>query len=556
MAEEQKERNEEQTDEAMDASFTPIEDEAPEENGAQEANEASGTKEKKGLLERMSDSVNEQKTARQEKKEARARERAEKKAERQAEKQRKKEERRMKWEAGRKKRRRILAIVITVLVLILAAGGAVYYHYVQFFGSHFYKGTTINGIDVSYQTVDDVKKEIEKRVAKYVLTIKTKNGSESLSAKDVGWKYVDDQKIDELLASQEPWTWIVRVSHPETYQVSAGTTYDKAKAESAVATLNCLTKEIVDPVDAVLTESTDGVYEIIPETEGNRVDEERLKTVIYQALDTAEESVDIVKNDCYVHPAVYRNDKQLVGRKNDWNKYLSISITYKFGSDTETVNANDLKQYIRDDGSEVVLSQDWINTLIYRWSRKYDTYSEEYEFTSHDGQVVTVPAGGDYGWSLNREKMIQDLTDAIEQGKSGAREPIWLFRAKGWEHDGLTGTYAEVDRAAQKLYLYQNDRLIMETDVVTGGAGSETTPGIFSVDEKKEEQLLDADSEQTASLWLSFYGNEGLCDAPWRSSFGLPAWQAGGSSGCIEVPKDKMQMIYDTLSEGSAIVIY
>ncbi len=534
-------------EEAVDADFSKIED--PE-------NPETEQEKKPGFFENLA----EKRRARQEERARKKQEKAELKQLKQEQKLRKKEERKARWEAGKKKRRRILFGVIILLVLILIAGGAIYYRYVQFFTTHFYNGTTINGTDVSYQTVEEVKTGIEETVAEYELTIITKDTKEVLTAEDVGWEYVDDRKVDELLAGQDPWTWITHVSNPEYYEISAGTTYDKKKTEAVLKTLECLTGEITEPVDASLVLGEDGTYEITPEVEGNLIDEEKLKETVMKALDRSKNQVNIEDEDCYVHPAVYSDDKQIIKRRDDWNKYLSISISYKFGDRTETVDANTIKGYLRDNGEELVLSTDWINSLVYSWSAKYDSYGAERTFTKHDGTELIIPAGGDYGWSLNRQKMIEDLTQAIENGESGAREPIWLMKAMGWDNNDLTGTYLEVSLEEQKLYLYENQQLILESDIVTGGFGNETLTGIYSIDVKEEEAKLSLEdtNKETGevSYWMAFNGKQGILDAAWRNSFGGTEYQTNGTNGNINVPEDKMQMIYETLEIGSAVVIY
>ncbi len=568
---------EKQQRDAVDASFTQIEEdgsvkEPEKETAGAAASESEPDAEDHahaGPFERLSEQRAEKKAEKErernrknEEKQRKIREKEEQKAAKKQAKIDKKDAKKKKWEAGRKKRRRIFAVVVTILILVLVAGGAVYYHYVQYFRTHFYSGTTVNGTDVSYQTVDSVKKTIEQQVAEYVLTVKSRDAEDTLSAEEIGRKYVDDKKIDALMEEQDSWRWISHLSGSQEYSVSAGTTYDKTKVQEAVAKFSCLNGEITDPVDASLTITSDGTYEIVPETEGNRVDEEKLMKAVYKALDDSKEVLDIEKDDCYVHPNVYQNDEQLIKRCDAWNQYLSISISYKFGDSTETVDANMLKQYIRDNGETVTISTDWINALVYRWSKTYDTYGEAREFTTHDGNVITIPEGGDYGWSLNREAMIQDLTDAIENGESGAREPIWLFKAMGWDNGDITGTYVEISLESQKLYLYQNGQMIQESDIVTGtpGEATETKTGIYSIDDKQEQAVLSTADTQNhtdpVSWWCPFDGNQGIHDASWRSSFGGTVYQINGTNGSVNLAEDQMQKLYETVSVGTAVIVY
>ena len=52
-------------------------------------------------------------------------------------------------------------------------------------------------------------------------------------------------------------------------------------------------------------------------------------------------------------------------------------------------------------------------SLVYAWGSKYDTFGLARQFTTHAGNVITIPAGGDYGWCINKDKTIADVTDAV-----------------------------------------------------------------------------------------------------------------------------------------------
>ena len=99
----------------------------------------------------------------------------------------------------KKKKHKKTAVIVTVVlvcVLLLTAGG-VYCYMAQYYGSHFYTGTVINGTDVSGETVDQVKDYIKKQIAEYSLTIEERDGvTETLSSDDVGWAYADDKKVE------------------------------------------------------------------------------------------------------------------------------------------------------------------------------------------------------------------------------------------------------------------------------------------------------------------------------------------------------------------------
>lgn len=470
----------------------------------------------------------------------------------------------------RRKRRRALRAVLKLLMVLIIIGCAlgagayaIYDHYAVYYATHFYEGTRINGKDVSFRTVDVIKRSIESDVAKYTLTVEEKDGvSETLSAEDVGWHYVDDGKVDAFMASQDAEHWYRHFRKGQDFSLQAGTAYDTEKALAAIRGLNCFRDEYVtDPVDAALIENAEGTYEVSAEIEGNRLDSGKAEAAILAALDGARERVDLTKPDCYQHPSVFRDDENLCRRRDQWNRLLGIHLTYAFGDNYEDIDRAFLAPYITDDGENVTLATDWIPDLVYSWGAKYDTFGVSRYFRTTDGQDIVVP-GGDYGWCINKDETIAALKDQIERAESGVKTVVWLYSAMGWDNGDLTGTYVEVSLARQKLWCYRDYELVVSTDIVTGqpGGDSETVRGVFAVDAKKSPAVLGSMDVQgyasPVSYWCPFNGGQGLHDAPWRGAFGGNIYLTNGSHGCVNIPVDKMEAIYNTVSIGTAVVVY
>ncbi len=469
--------------------------------------------------------------------------------------------------ARRKKRLGTIGLLTTFVVILLAVGGAlfgVYYHYVDYYRTHFYEGTSINGKDVSFKTVDEVKQMIVDGIAEYELRIDEKDGKdEKLTAEELGWHYVDDHKVDTLMEDQDTWHWFSHRIDPLEYNLAAGTDYDREMAKEAISKLKCFTsKDIKAPKDAYLGEQKDGFYAVVPEEEGNELDPEKAEETILKALDEAAESVSLEEPDCYLHPKIFSDNENLCRRRDEWNRLLNIYLAYDFGENGELINGEFLKPYITDDGEHVTLSMDWVEDEVRRWAGKYDTFGLETSFTTHDGSVVTVPEGGDYGWCLDREETAKELREHLENAERGDFVPVWLYKGMGWSNNGLTGTYVEVSISEQHLWCYKDGELVQDADVVTGAPTPEreTIRGIFAIDAKKSPAVLGRMDVQgyssPVSYWCPFNGGQGLHDAPWRGAFGGSIYTSNGSHGCVNVPPDKMQVIYDTVEIGTAVVVY
>jgi hypothetical protein len=461
-----------------------------------------------------------------------------------------------------KKRRMLIGGIAGLCVVALIAGSQIHKHYKEFYTTHFFNGTVINGEDASKKTVEEVKDGIKKNVSHYTLKIKELNRDEKITAQDVGLEYVDDGKVDELMEEQEEGKWFLHLAGTTEFDVNAGTKYDEGKVTETIAGLECFKEEnVTKPQNATLRDENN-VFSIQDEVEGNEVNLEKFTAAVKEALDKGGTSIDIVKNDCYNHPTIYRDNETLKARMDKWNEYMRVNVTYAFGDNIEVVNADTVKPNVVDDGSTVDLPTDWIRTLVYGWGQKYDTFGLAREFTTHSGETVMVEEGGDYGWVIDKDVTIADVTDAILTGAQGERPVTFLYSAMGWDNGDLTGTYVEVSIAEQHLWCYKDYELVMDTDVVTGLPTTErgTTPGTFAVDAKKEDAVLGSldvqGYESPVSFWAPFNGGQGLHDAPWRSDFGGDIYLSNGSHGCVNIPPENMEAIYNAIDIGTAVVVY
>ena len=469
-------------------------------------------------------------------------------------------------EPPKKKKGKAGIIIGLVLFLAVVSLGAVsYIHFRGHFTDHFYPGTVINGIDISEMTIEEAKNAMQEMVDTYALTISEKeNKEETIDAKSIELRYVDDGKIDDILGKQDAKKWFLFPFKKHIYSLKTSTRYSEEKLTKEIDGLTCLDESAVTmPEDATLVVEG-STCTIKPEVEGTQVDRDKLVKAITSALSINETGIDIVQDDCYVHPDIYRDDENLKSRMDQWNVYLSCNINYWFGENVEVINADSLRDNIVDDGTSVTVPYEYIRKLVYGWGQKYDTFGLDRQFTTHSGETITVvnEGEGDYGWCSDKDKTIADVTEAIESGYQGDRNVVWLYEAMGWDNGDLTGTYVEVSLSEQKLWCYQDYNLVMETDVVTGTntPERETKRGIYAIDAKKEHATLGTlDVQGYASpvdYWAPFNGGQGLHDAPWRSSFGGSIYQYNGSHGCVNIPPANMKTIFDAVSIGTAVIVY
>ena len=81
--------------------------------------------------------------------------------------------------------------------------------------------------------------------------------------------------------------------------------------------------------------------------------------------------------------------------------------------------------------------------------------------------------------------------------------------------------------------------------------------GIFPVAYKESPStLVGANYSTKVQYWMPFYEGEGLHDAWWRTAFGGEIYKTNGSNGCLNLPSNVAQSIYENIDAGVPIVIY
>jgi lipoprotein-anchoring transpeptidase ErfK/SrfK len=123
--------------------------------------------------------------------------------------------------------------------------------------------------------------------------------------------------------------------------------------------------------------------------------------------------------------------------------------------------------------------------------------------------------------------------------------------------NGSVNARIDVYISEQKLYYYENNKLILTSDVVTGKKDG-TPRGHYKVLRKKKDIYLKGDTFlDHVDYWIAFIGGlYGIHDASWRSEFGGSIYKTNGSHGCVNMPTNNMKKLYEKVKVGTAVNIY
>ncbi|WP_394926488.1 L,D-transpeptidase family protein [uncultured Robinsoniella sp.] len=438
-------------------------------------------------------------------------------------------------------------------------GGAVY------FQDKFFFNTKVNGMDVSKQTVEMVDNTIANNIHKYTITLSERGKKkEKITADQIGYHYVSNGEVQGFKDQQNPYTWPMALWENYRYKFQSSTTFDKKKLTKTLKALDCMNeKNVVEPKDAFL-KFGETTYEIEPEVEGNTVDYDKLAALVTNLIEHGEKKASLEKNDCYVQPAVRSDNEPLNLLMNNLNQYCRTSITYAFGEKREVLDGKTIKDWVTyDEAGTVTFDEEQVRNYVNVLAEQYDTYDRPREFKTNDGSMVTVK-GGSYGWMIDQEQEIVDLTKLIQLGAVQERTPAFAQTAVSFENSDLGQDYIEIDLSRQHLWMYIGGQVAVSSDFVSGSmvkAGCATPGGTYTLYYKKSPDVLRSDKPGDSyatpvTYWMPFNGGIGLHDANWRGSFGGSIYQYNGSHGCINLPTEAARQIYEQIYKGFPIICY
>ena len=371
-----------------------------------------------------------------------------------------------------KKKKIVLSVLLAVLAVLIIG---TYVVVALYFQRHFYSETTVNGIDCSYMTADQVKELLREQVQSYQLTLKERNDQqEVLTADQLQLSYQDNGEVEQLLKDQESWFWAKEIFQNRSHELEVSMNLsDEALGETVDGLTAMQAENVTAPQDAAITSDENG-YSVSPEIEGNQLNREAVIAAIKEAVASDASELDLDAAGCYVRPSVLQDDETLNNRVNQLNQLTSASLTMDFGSGrSETVGRTQLMQWVtQDESGNDVIDSAQVTAYVQSLADKYDTVGK-HTFTTTGGRSVEL-SKGDYGWTMDVETTASELLEAINAGQQGSFEVTYTDTAKSRDSNDIGDSYIELSIDQQTLWCYVDGELIVESPVVTGCVNNRT----------------------------------------------------------------------------------
>lgn len=246
--------------------------------------------------------------------------------------------------------------------------------------------------------------------------------------------------------------------------------------------------------------------------------------------------------------------------------YENMRLIYQAGDKRVVLEADDVTDWVRywEDGHWDI-DDDKIAEFISGLKKEFDTwdYYKILETTADENtpsRTVRVRPG-EYGWRLDVQTETKEISKFLRRNWTTIHSLHFSSEAAlfGDPSQDYGDSYVEIDLTRQKLWMYVDGELQLSTDIVSGmmNTDRQTPEGAYAVYYRQSPAVLKGEDYETpVTFWMPFNHGIGLHDATWQYSFGGDACYYRGSHGCINLPYDAAQQIYEMIWPGFPVLCY
>jgi lipoprotein-anchoring transpeptidase ErfK/SrfK len=458
-----------------------------------------------------------------------------------------------------------LALGLALFVFILGAHMAASAAY----AGRFYPGTKISGQDIGGltkpQAEDLLRSEAGNSRVKFVI----QNHRYVAKPVELGVRYQIESSVNRAYLQNHNRDVLLSLIRPSSEVVSLAYSVDRVSFEQFVNKVVLAAGK--QPVDATVVVNN-GVPSIQPGQNGYAVGEKQLSSLIEAQL------ADPVNNAPEIglttqKPTLQPNNIAPVLDKT--KKLIETPITITSGSKTFKPGPAEIGKWLTfeksinengDPGLDVKINNDAIKFYLQSVAKAVNVNPVNHKVTIQNGVTTEDQAGVD-GQILDQDSLAAKLATAVTSGQALSTETPMQKVAFKTEYNRTVsldyGQYIEINLSRQHMWVYENHNVIYQSPVTSGatGAGFPTVQGLFSIQAKQTNRNLNGyaigyNYNVFVHYWMPFYGNYGLHDASWRSSFGGPDYYYGGSHGCVNLPDSAAAFLYGWASVGTPVWVH
>lgn len=440
--------------------------------------------------------------------------------------------------------KKILIIILSFIAVIFTFLGIAFFVLDNNYKTKFLPETKINNIDVSNLTADEVDDIINNQyINTYSLIVKNRTKNFEIYGTDISLK--SNYKSEKLLKKQT----LFDAFKDKNYTIKNNISINN---DELIDLLNKkLFQNSAEPKNAEIHKTENG-FEITPEDNGTTLDKETVTEKIKQAILNGEKEIDL-END-YKNAEITKENEELKSRVNKLNNIAKKKIFLRvYNGDVDEIGFNIFGQFIDEN---LNVDKEKIKKYVEELKNKYDTANKKRVFTTVSGSNLEL--SGPYGYTINKNKEIEELTKNILDENNTERELIYSKKGN-FNGTEFGNKYVEIDLGNQTVYLVENGEITYQSKCVSGNLrkGRRTPEGIYSITYKQKNAVLRGqDYASPVRFWMPFNKGIGLHDANWRNKFGGVIYKNNGSHGCINLPVDSAKVFFDNVEAGTPVICY
>lgn len=430
---------------------------------------------------------------------------------------------------------------------------------------------TVNGVDVGGLTVREAEDKLSELTEGYTLRVRFADGDCTLRGEDIALSLNDRKHLRALARELNQPTASLSQSGRELWDEELLSWDDEALRQTVRSWPNLYSLVDVKSKDAKLVYSEEmGRFRVKQEVPGGSVDADKLEEKVSGCVRALSGKLDALEEGLYGELRT-ADSPEVESALEEANEKLKLELTYHYEVEdadidgSETIGFDELSRwlYVESDGLTVGVDshalQNYVSTMRDYYSASSDEdYTDYSMFVTSTGQKVEVPHPA-RGETVDTDALYNDIMYCVDNRISGEREAPYDENLIGTTD--LGGSYVEVDLDGQHLWLYRDHKLVTDRDICSGDVetGCATPVGLYTIKDKETDRWLNGeDYHDWVSYWMPFNGGVGLHDATWRSDeeFGGEVYLENGSHGCINMPLDLAETVYENVNIGTYVILY
>lgn len=453
-----------------------------------------------------------------------------------------------------------------VMACLMVAVGLVYLMVSFYYSNRFMPNTVVSGLSVNAMTADEVNKLLSENDEEYYLSIYFADGKkETISGNDFGYHLDYTDSLNKIIASQNHFEWPYYSLYVYSYDANAVPKFEEDKVISVISKLDGFNTKYDNENATVKIINRNNHYELKDDRKMT-FNESRATEDVLSTISRGMPECDL--NRDYDEPETTDSQQKVLDEWKNLDKVQNALITLSDDDITLTIDKYEFTKWFKKDSmgkpqfdskGNVLIDDDKVEEYVNgKISDTYATDGKDRIWQKHNGGSVLLPCTWD-GYIIDVEAEKAALIKSVLLGKTETREPHYSQRGNGHGNQEVGDKYVEVDKTAQKMYYFEDGKIRLTSDVVTGCVRYHNdTPNMISrIYYMEEGRTLRGENYATfVNYWMAFYNHYGLHDATWRGAFGGDIYLTNGSHGCVNLPKDVAGELFEVVEVGTPVIVY